>query len=153
VEAFKSTLEVAGDADLLVHVVDSSAAEPEAQIDAVRAVLGEIGAGDVPELLAFNKADVAPDEAKRLYERNPDGVVLSAVTGEGVDELLRTIGDRLRAVTKVVELVIPYERGDVLAAVHREGEVLGEVAEDSGMRVRARLDDPAVARFRDYRSA
>src|SRR3954447_5077877 len=66
VEAFKSTLEVAGDADLLVHVVDSSAVEPETQIDAVRAVLGDIGAGDVPELLAFNKADLAPGEAKRL---------------------------------------------------------------------------------------
>ena len=77
VEAFKSTLEVAGDADLLVHVVDSSAVEPEAQIDAVRAVLGDIGAGDVPELLAFNKADLAPDEAKRLAERHPGGVVLS----------------------------------------------------------------------------
>ncbi len=150
VEAFKSTLEVAGDADLLVHVVDSSAVEPEAQIDAVRAVLGDIGAGDVPELLAFNKSDLAPDEADRLRRRNPEGVALSATTGDGVDELLRAIADRLRAVTKVVELVIPYERGDVLAAVHREGEVVAEMAEDAGMRLHARLDDPAMARFREY---
>jgi GTP-binding protein HflX len=77
-------------------------------------------------------------------------VVLSAITGEGVDELLRTVGDRVRAVTKTVELVIPYERGDVLAAVHREGEVVAETAEDAGMRLRARLDDPAAARFREY---
>ena len=150
VEAFKSTLEVAGDADLLVHVVDSDAADPETQIDAVRAVLAEIGAADVPELLAFNKTDLAPAEAKRLSERNPGSVAISAVSGEGVDDLLRAIGDRLRAVTKVVELVVPYERGDVLAAVHREGEVLAETAEESGMRLRARLDEPATARFRDY---
>jgi GTP-binding protein HflX len=150
VEAFKSTLEVAGDADLLVHVVDSSAVEPEDQIDAVRAVLGDIGAGDVPELLAFNKVDLAPGEAKRLSSRNPGSAVLSATTGEGVDELLRAVSDRLRAVTKTVELVIPYERGDVLAAVHREGEVVTETAEDSGMRLQARLDDPAMARFREY---
>ena len=76
--------------------------------------------------------------------------MLSAVTGDGIDTLLQTLGDRLRAVTKVVELVVPYERGDVLAALHREGEVLAETAEDGGMRLRARLDDPAVARFREY---
>jgi len=150
VEAFKSTLEVAGDADLLVHVVDSDAADPETQIAAVRAVLADIGAADVPELLAFNKADLAPGEAKRLSERNPGSVAISAVTSEGVDDLLRAVGDRLRAVTNVVELVIPYERGDVLAAVHREGEVLDETAEESGMRLRARLDEAATARFRDY---
>ena len=113
-------------------------------------MLAEIGAAGVPELLAFNKADIAPAEAKRLSARHPESVVLSASTGEGIDELLRTIGGRLRSVTKVVELVVPYERGDVLAAVHREGEVLSETAEDDGMRLRARLDDPAMARFRDY---
>ena len=89
VEAFKSTLDVVVDADLLVHVVDASAAEPEAQIDAVRTVLAEIGAGDVPELLAFNKADLAPDEADRL--RRPQsgiGRAVSAATGAGIDELL-----------------------------------------------------------------
>jgi GTP-binding protein HflX len=150
VEAFKSTLEVAGDADLLVHVVDSSAVEPEAQIDAVRSVLADIGAADVPELLAFNKVDVAPERAQRLAARNEGSVVLSAATGAGIDELLRAIGDRLRAMTTVVELVIPYERGDVLAAVHREGEVLSETARDDGMRLRARLDEPATARFRAY---
>ncbi len=150
VEAFKSTLEVAGDADLLVHVVDSSVVDPEAQIDAVHAVLGDIEAGDVPELLAFNKSDLAPDEAQRMVRRHPGSVALSSTTGEGLDELLRSIGDHLRSVTRVVELVIPYDRGDMLAAVHREGEVLGEVAEDAAMRIRARLDDPGMALFRDY---
>src|SRR3954470_23447816 len=87
VEAFRSTLEVVKESDLLVHVVDASAPDPDQQIDAVRSVLAEIGAGDVPELLAFNKADIAP-EAKRLAERNPGSVRISALTGDGIDDLL-----------------------------------------------------------------
>jgi GTP-binding protein HflX len=150
VEAFKSTLEVAAEADLLVHIVDSSAAEPEMQIDAVHAVLAEIGGNDVPELLAFNKADIAPDEAARLARRYPGSVAISANNGEGLEELLRSVADRLRALTAVVELVVPYERGDVLAAVHREGEVLVETAGEGAMRLRVRFDDAARTRFEEY---
>ncbi len=150
VEAFKSTLDVVNEADLLVHIVDSSAAEPEVQIDAVRAVLDEIGGSRGPELLVFNKADLAPVSAERLAARHPGSVVVSAADGTGIDELLRAVGDRLRALTAVVELVVPYDRGDVLAAVHREGEVLVEMAEEGAMRIRVRLDDAAKARFRDY---
>src|SRR5205823_8164138 len=84
VEAFQSTLEVVKESNLLVHVVDSAAPDPQEQIDAVRTVLAEIGADRVPELLAFNKADIAPD-AKRLVDRHPGSVMLSASTGEGVD--------------------------------------------------------------------
>jgi GTP-binding protein HflX len=149
VEAFKSTLEVVSQSDLLVHVVDASAADPESQIAAVHAVLDEIGAGEVPELLALNKADVAPD-AKRLADAHPGAVVLSAVTGEGVEELLVTVGDRLRALSRVVELCVPYDRGDVAAAVHREGEVLAEVHEAAGTRMHARLDSVAVSRFAEF---
>ena len=149
VEAFRSTLEVVTDSDLLVHVVDSASADPEAQIDAVRTVLAEIGADRVPELLAFNKADITR-EAKRLAERYPGSVIISAVTGEGVDCLLQAVGDRLHAIGRVVELVVPYERGDVLAAVHREGEVLVETHEESAARVRVRVDDAGAARFREF---
>ncbi|HEX2039466.1 MAG TPA: GTPase HflX [Acidimicrobiales bacterium] len=149
VEAFKSTLEVVAESDLLVHVVDSSAPDPEAQIAAVRAVLQEIEADRVPELLAFNKADITR-EAKRLTESHPGSVSLSAVAGDGVDALLSAIGDRLRAMTDVVELVVPFERGDVVAAVHREGEVLTEQHEEGGTRLRARLDAPGAARFREF---
>ena len=149
VEAFRSTLEVVTDSDLLVHVVDSTSAEPEAQIDAVGTVLAEIGADHVPELLAFNKADVTP-EAKRLAERYPGSVIISAETGEGIDGLLQAIGDRLRAIGRVVELVIPYERGDVLAAVHREGEVLVESHDESATRLRVRVDEAGAARFREF---
>jgi GTP-binding protein HflX len=149
VEAFRSTLEVVKESDLLVHVVDSSASHPEGQIDAVRAVLAEIGADRVPELLAFNKADVT-EEAKRLADRYPGSVIVSAATGQGIDQLLEAVGDRLRALTKVVELVVPYERGDVVAAVHREGEVLVESHLDNAVRLRVRVDDAGAARFREF---
>ena len=83
VEAFRSTLEVVKDADLLVHVVDASAPEPEIQIDAVRSVLDEIDAAGVPELLVFNKADRAPGAAARMANAYPEAVVVSALTGDG----------------------------------------------------------------------
>ena len=150
VEAFKSTLEVVVDADLLVHVVDASTPEPDEHIAAVRTVLAEIGAGDVPELVAFNKVDIAAAPAARWLSTHPGSVAFSARTGEGVPELLRAVGDRLRALTSVVELHVPFDRGDVLASVHREGEVLVEQAEPDGMRLRARLDDAATTRLRAF---
>jgi GTP-binding protein HflX len=150
VQAFKSTLDVAVDADLLVHVVDAGAPDVAGNIRAVRDVLAEIGAGSVPELLAFNKADLAPAAAERLSQAHEGSVALSAATGEGVDRLLATIGDRLRSLTTVIELLIPFGRGDLLAAAHRAGEVLDETAGEGGMHVRGRFDDAAVGRFREF---
>jgi GTP-binding protein HflX len=150
VEAFRSTLDVVVDADLLVHVVDASGPEPAAHIDAVRHVLDEIGAGAVPELLVFNKSDLAAERAGTLVARHPGSVAVSARTGSGIDDLLRAVGDRLRALTNVVELFVPFDRGDVLATVHREGEVLVEEATGDGMRLRARLDDAAATRLRAF---
>jgi GTP-binding protein HflX len=150
VESFKSTLEVASAADFLIHVVDASAADPEGQISAVHTVLGEIDALNVPELIVFNKADLAPDAAKRLVEDHEGSVAVSAVTGEGIDTLLATLGDRLRSIAVVVEMLIPYERGDVLASVHREGEVVSTSHEAEGVRVRARLADASTGRLSEY---
>jgi GTP-binding protein HflX len=150
VEAFKSTLEVVVDAELLVHVVDAGAVDPDANMAAVASVLDEIGAGRVPQLLVFNKADVDPDAARRLVAAHPGSVAASAATGDGVDDVLRAVGDRLRAVSEPHELVVPFERGDVLAALHREGEVLTEEAGEGGMRVRARLDDAAHRRWSEF---
>ncbi len=150
VEAFRSTLDVVTDADLLVHVVDASGPEPSAHIDAVRQVLNEIGAGQVAELLVFNKADLAPDRAVALVARHTGSVAVSARTGEGVDGLLRAVGDRLRALTNVVELFVPFDRGDILASAHREGEVLVEESGADGMRLRVRLDDAAATRLRAF---
>jgi GTP-binding protein HflX len=150
VEAFRSTLDVVVDADLLVHVVDASAPDPREQIDAVRTVLAEIDAGSVPELLVFNKSDVRPDEAARLVSAHPGSVAVSARTGAGIDAFLLAVGDRLRAAATVVELAVPFDRGDVLASVHREGEVLVEQADEGGMRLRARLDPAAATRLREF---
>ena len=150
VQAFRSTLEVVAEADLLVHVVDAAAADPEAQMAAVGSVLREIGAGDVPQLICVNKADVDLEAASRIAKHHPGAVVVSAATGEGVDQLLRAIGDRLRELTSPVELFVPWERGDIIAAVHREGEVLSEAHEEAGARIRARLDEVAQARFVDF---
>jgi GTP-binding protein HflX len=150
VQAFKSTLDVAVDADLLVHVVDASAPDVAGNIAAVREVLAEIGADHVPELVVFNKADLAPATAERLQEGREGSVAISAVTGEGVDRLLATVGDRIRSLTEVVEMVIPFDRGDLLAAAHRAGEVLYEAAGEGGMHLRGRFDDATVGRFSEY---
>ena len=148
VEAFKSTLDEVAEADLLIHVVDSSASAPEGNMRAVNEVLEEIKAGSVPQLIVFNKSDVAwPEDVARLIERYSGSVALSAVTGEGIDGFLRELSDRLRALTNVVELLVPYERGDIVAAIHREGEVLVEAHEEGGTRLRARLDQAASGAF------
>ena len=150
IEAFKSTLEVAVNSDLLVHVVDASAVDPNGQIAAVREVLAEIGADKVPELLVINKSDLDPDEAKRLVYEHQGSVSFSAITGEGLNDLLLAIGDRMRALTTVIELLIPYDRGDIVATVHREGEVVSTANEDNGMRVRARLADASAGRLSEF---
>ena len=149
VEAFKSTLEVVAEADLLLHVVDASAFDPDAQIGAVRSVLVEIGAGDVPELLVWNKADRTPEAARRAG-LSTGSVAVSALTGDGIDDLLAVLGDRLAGSTATVDLLVPFERGDVLAQVHREGEVVEERATEGGMAVRARLDETAVGHLTPY---
>jgi GTP-binding protein HflX len=116
----------------------------------VHEVLQEIGAGPVPELLVFNKADLAPETAQRSLSQNEGSVAISAVTGEGIDELLRTIGDRMRAISVVVELLVPYDRGDIVASVHREGEVVSTSNEEEGIRIRARLGDASIGRLAQY---
>ena len=149
VEAFRSTLDSVRLSDLVVHVVDGSAPDPRGQMEAVRTVLTEIGASDVPELVVVNKADRSP-EAKRLADEIEGSVCISARTGEGLEAFVRAVGDRLRVGDHVVALVIPWERGDVLAAVHREGEVVDQQAEEDGARVRVVLDEAGRAQFRDY---
>ena len=149
VEAFRSTLDVVIDADLLVHVVDASSADPQGQIDAVRVVLEEIDAGHVPELIVFNKIDLA-DAPADLLRRYEGSMAVSAVTGEGTEELLHVISDRLAVMNRIVDLVIPFERGDIIAELHRSGQVLSEQAIDGGMHYRARLDEFSVGRMSEY---
>jgi GTP-binding protein HflX len=124
VEAFRSTLEEVSDADLLLHVVDGSHADPVSQIQAVREVLAEIGAADVPEIIVVNKADIAdPVTLKTLQTREPRTVVVSARTGAGIDELRATVEAALPQPDLTVEALVPYERGDLVSRVHSEGSV------------------------------
>jgi GTPase len=140
VESFRSTLEEAVDTELLVHVADAAADDPRRQIAAVRETLGEIGAGAVPELLVINKADIAPPESvRRLLAFDADAVVVSAVTGEGMDRLLAALDERLVPESVDVELLVPFDRGDVVDFVHRVGEILAEDHHPAGTRITARM--------------
>jgi GTP-binding protein HflX len=149
VEAFRTTLDSVKLADLLLHVVDGSAHDPDGQIKAVRTVLDEIGASSVPELVVVNKVDVSA-EAALVCKRIDGAVCVSARDGLGLEELVRTLSDRLRVQDRVVELSIPWARGDVLAAVHREGEVVEQVAGEDAAMVHVVLDDVGRARFSEY---
>ena len=140
VDAFRSTLEEVTDADLILHVVDSSDADPRSQIAAVREVLAEIGARDVPELVVFNKADAADDiELKGLRLAEPRSAVVSALTGDGLPELLAEIERVLPRPSAEVNVVLPYARGDLVARAHREGEVLRLEHTDAGTELTARV--------------
>ena len=150
VEAFRSTLDSVHLSDLVVHVVDASAPNTDAQIAAVHEVLGEIGAAEVPELVVVNKADKAPEEAKVLAHAIEGSVLISARTGEGIDDLLQVVGDRLRGTDRVVELIVPWSRGDVLAAIHREGEVVGRSDGGESATLQVVLDDVGRARFAEF---
>ncbi len=150
VQAFMSTLEVVSDADLLLHVVDASAPDCDRQVDAVREVLEIIGASKVPELLVFNKGDMA-DGLQPLLADHPGSVAVSAVTGYGLEHLTTIIGDRLRAAAATAEFVVPFSRGEVMAGLHRSAQVLSETATGEGMHYLVRIDAASAARFANFR--
>ncbi len=146
VEAFRSTLEEVADADLILHVVDGSDEAPEEQLTAVREVLAEIGAQDVPELVVINKADMAdPVVLARVQRREPHSVVVSARTGAGIEELLRRIDDDLPHAAVAIDLVVPYSRGDLVARAHREGELDTVEHVETGTRLIGRVNEPLAA--------
>jgi GTP-binding protein HflX len=140
VEAFRSTLEEVADADLVLHVVDASQPDPESQIAAVREVLADIEAHKVPEIIVFNKADAAdPVILERARRREPRHIVVSARTGQGFDQLLQILTDELPLPEHDVDLLVPYDRGDIVALLHRKAFVTDIAHEDTGTRVRARV--------------
>ena len=151
VEAFRSTLEEAADADLHVHVVDASDPDPDGQIAAVREVLNEIDAADVPEILIFNKIDIAePAVVRRLLTVYEGSVATSALTGANIEDVTAAIVEGLDAVTVKATLLIPYDRGDVVAAVHEAGEVLDEQHGEEGTEVTVRLPAAIAERLSAY---
>src|ERR1700689_4902452 len=140
VEAFRSTLEEAAEADLIVHVVDGSDPEPEAQIAAVRGVLAEIGAGKVPELIVVNKIDAAdPVVLQSLRAQEPGSLSVSAKTGAGLTALREAIEAALPHLDVPVRVIVPYSRGDLVARAHAEGEVLQAEHVDDGTLLQARV--------------
>ncbi|MFZ1286277.1 MAG: GTPase HflX [Candidatus Phosphoribacter sp.] len=153
VEAFRSTLEEVADADLLLHVVDGSHPDPEGQIAAVREVLAQVeGGADVKEVIVINKADLAdPEELDRLTRTHKHSLVVSARTGEGLDALLALVADELPKPDVEVDLLVPYDRGDLLSRVHDLGEVLELEHTEHGTRVRAKVHDYALGDLAAYR--
>lgn len=148
VDAFKSTLEEVTDADLIVHVVDGSHPDPFEQIRAVRQVIAEIGASEVPEIIAINKADVAkPEVIMALLRQEPNAFAFSAKTGFGVDNLLRAIENSLPHPNIEIDTVIPYTRGDLVNEIHEKGEVLDEEYRPEGTYLRALVDDRLAKRI------
>jgi GTP-binding protein HflX len=151
VEAFQSTLAEVAEADLLLHIVDGSDQDPAGQIAAVREVLEEIGAAEVPELIVFNKADLISDQAlTRLTNLYPDSVVISALKGDGLDDLLAVVGEFLDKTLITLTLELPYTRGDLVAAAHRLGEVIEEKHDDNGTILEVRLPETARSQFAPY---
>ncbi len=140
VEAFASTLEESAQSDLLVHVVDGSDPDPNGQITAVRAVLSDIGAADVPELIVINKADAASAAAlTALRTTYPQAVIVSARTGQGIDELRTTIEAGLPRPEVEIRALIPYERGDLVNRIHQAGELVTTEHTATGTLVVARV--------------
>jgi GTP-binding protein HflX len=151
VDAFRSTLEEAADADLILHVVDGSDADPQAQLAAVRGILGEIGAQAVPELVVVNKIDDAdPVRLKAVQLKERTAVLVSAKTGEGLDALRAAIEENLPDRDKLVRVSVPYSRGDLVSRVHAAGDVTVTEHGPDGTFLEARVPPELAADLEKY---
>jgi GTPase len=138
VEAFKSTLEEVSESDLIVHVVDGSHPDPQEQLRAVREVINEIGGGEIMEIIAINKADVsAPEVLMNLLRNESNAYAISARTGYGVDTLVKAIEAALPKPKVEINAVIPFSRGDLVSAVHEQGEIISEEYLPEGTKIHA----------------
>lgn len=133
VEAFRSTLEEISGSDLILHVVDASHPDPAGQLATVRQVISEVGAGGLPELVVFNKIDLA-DDVQRMALRGmvPDSLSVSSKTGEGIAELLHEIARRLPKPDVALTVLVPYDRGDLVSRAHLNSEILKLEYRDEG---------------------
>lgn len=153
VEAFRSTLEEVADADLIVHVVDAAHPDPASQIATVRDVIGEVGAREIPELVVFNKADlITPEDRLVLQGLEPNAVFASARTGEGVAEVLEAIGRMLPDPAVEIDLLVPYDRGDIVSTLHETGRVLSTEYVEDGTRIRALASPEQAAQLAEFRA-
>ena len=141
VDAFKSTLEEVSGADLIVHVVDGSHPDPFEQIRAVRQVIDEIGGGDIPEIIAINKVDIAaPEIVMELLRKEKNSYAFSTKSGFGIEGLLHAIEKSLPHPSVEIDSVIPYDRGDLVHAIHESGEILFEEHLAEGTHIRGYVD-------------
>jgi GTP-binding protein HflX len=154
VAAFRATLEEVISADLIIHVRDISHPDSDAQRSDVERVLTEIGArgeGGAPLLEAWNKIDLPGEEEAESIRaeaaRREDVVVISAVTGDGIDTLMEAAGEHLRKGAKVRRIVLPADAGEAIAWLHAHGEVIGQDSEDMETVLEVRLSDSDWARF------
>jgi len=152
VEAFRSTLEEVADSDLILHVVDVSHPDPEGQIAAVRSVFSEVDARKVPEIIVLNKADAAdPFVVERLKQREPRHVVVSARTGQGIAELLKAISDSIPRPSVKMDLLIPYNRGDLISKLHEaDAEILRLEHEEAGTRALVMVREGLAAELESF---
>lgn len=152
VEAFRSTLEEVADADLILHVVDASHPDPEGQIAAVRTVFSEVDARKVPEIIVLNKVDVAdPFVVERLKQKEPRHAVVSTRTGQGIQELLETISQAIPRPGVRLELLIPYERGELINRLHSpDADILSIEHEENGTRVVAMVHEGLAAELESF---
>jgi GTP-binding protein HflX len=155
VEAFRSTLEEVVDADLLVHVVDGADVNPLAQINAVRQVVNEVitdhDEKPAPELLVVNKIDAAGGLAMAQLRRAlPDAVFVSARTGEGLERLQQRMAELITPTDTVVDVTIPYDRGDLVNKLHADGRVDATEHTADGTRIKARVPIPLAASLSEF---
>ena len=149
VSAFKATLEELAYADLLLHVVDVSDEDWRIQAETVERVVAQLGAQDIPRVMVYNKADKCdPDTIP--YFRPDEGVAISAKTGEGIDDLLKTIERALGRGKHKVKLLIPYSAGAVLDMLHREAQIESTDYAAEGTLVEAIVDDKTYRRVAEY---
>ncbi|MDO4919537.1 GTPase HflX [Kocuria sp.] len=153
VEAFRSTLEEVADSDVIVHVVDASHPDPEGQLKAVRDVLTDVGANDIPEIVALNKADIADLVVlARLRNHEHPSVAVSARTGEGIEELQRLISAAIPRPDHELDLLIPYVHGEVVSRLHaQDAEILSTEHTPEGTRLHVRVRQDLLADLEAYR--
>lgn len=152
VEAFRSTLEEVADADVILHVVDGSHPDPEGQIAAVRSVFAEVDAHRIPEIIVLNKADAAdPAVVARIRSKEPHAVVVSARTGEGIDELERAIAATIPRPDVRLELLVPFTRGELVSRLHSaDAEILAEGYEEGGTRLSVLVREDIAPDFAEF---
>ncbi|MCU1675888.1 MAG: ATP-binding protein, partial [Frankiales bacterium] len=150
VEAFRSTLEEVGDADLVLHVVDGSDPHPEAQLSAVRAVFAEIGSAGMTEIVVVNKADVANPEVVARLVRSENAIAVSARSGAGMAELLDVIADRIPRPEVALRVLLPYGRGDLVNRVHELGEVRSTEHTGEGTLLEVAVHPDVAAELAEY---